>query len=148
MNRRYLWLERLLILNFDLILAQYDDLDALQKDFLLLCKNTQTYNEDGSLIYEDSIVLESVFVSARARLEADTTSSSGVGDGGGGEDSNAPSTQGDTSVPNLDETGETVESGASGSRASSVAGDGGGGGGRGRMQNLSSPLSCVLTSVS
>ena len=54
---------------------KYEDLDALQRDFLLLCKNTQTYNEDGSLIYEDSIVLESVFVSARQRIvEADNNS--------------------------------------------------------------------------
>ena len=27
----------------------------MEKDFLQLVKNTQTYNEDGSLIYEDSI---------------------------------------------------------------------------------------------
>ena len=36
---------------------------------MLLCKNTQLYNEDGSLIYEDSIVLQSVFTNARERLE-------------------------------------------------------------------------------
>ena len=34
-----------------------------------LCKNTQQYNEDGSLIYEDSIVLQSVFTNARERIE-------------------------------------------------------------------------------
>ncbi len=38
---------------------------------MLMCRNTQTYNEDGSLIYEDSIVLESVFLNARRRLEDD-----------------------------------------------------------------------------
>ena len=47
---------------------QYDDLNALEKDFCLLCSNTQKYNEDGSLIYEDSIVLQSVFTNARERL--------------------------------------------------------------------------------
>ena len=36
---------------------------------MLLCKNTQMYNEDGSLIFEDSIVLQSVFTNARERLE-------------------------------------------------------------------------------
>ena len=36
---------------------------------MMLCKNTQQYNEDGSLIYEDSIVLQSVFTNARERLE-------------------------------------------------------------------------------
>merc|ERR1719309_1365198 len=48
---------------------KYEDLDALEKDFMLLCKNTQLYNEDGSLIHEDSIVLQSVFTNARERLE-------------------------------------------------------------------------------
>ena len=39
------------------------------QDFMILCKNTQHYNEDGSLIFEDSIVLQSVFTNARERLE-------------------------------------------------------------------------------
>merc|ERR1719232_1874604 len=47
----------------------YDDMDALEKDFALMCKNTQQYNEDGSLIFEDSIVLQSVFTNARERIE-------------------------------------------------------------------------------
>ena len=33
-------------------LFQYDAFDALEKDFMLLCANTQKYNEDGSLIHE------------------------------------------------------------------------------------------------
>ena len=40
------------------------------KDFMLMCKNTQQYNEDGSLIFEDSIVLQSVFTNARERIES------------------------------------------------------------------------------
>merc|ERR1712152_89099 len=47
----------------------YEDMDALEKDFALMCKNTQQYNEDGSLIFEDSIVLQSVFTNARERIE-------------------------------------------------------------------------------
>ena len=35
---------------------------------MLLCSNTQKYNEDGSLIHEDSIVLQSVFTNAREKL--------------------------------------------------------------------------------
>lgn len=35
-----------------------------------LCKNAQFYNEDASLIHEDSIVLQSVFTEARKRLES------------------------------------------------------------------------------
>merc|ERR1712233_173157 len=47
----------------------YEDMNALEKDFMLMCKNTQQYNEDGSLIFEDSIVLQSVFSNARSRIE-------------------------------------------------------------------------------
>lgn len=50
---------------------KYEDMDALERDFMHLCKNTQQYNEDGSLIFEDSIVLQSVFTNARERLEAE-----------------------------------------------------------------------------
>lgn len=34
-----------------------------------MCKNAQIYNEEASLIHEDSIVLQSVFTNARQRLE-------------------------------------------------------------------------------
>ena len=43
--------------------------DTFLQDFVLMCKNTQQYNEDGSLIFEDSIVLQSVFSNARERIE-------------------------------------------------------------------------------
>jgi hypothetical protein len=49
---------------------KYHSLDDLQNDIELLCRNAQEYNIDGSLIFEDSIVLQSVFKSARNRLEA------------------------------------------------------------------------------
>jgi len=48
---------------------QYNDLEDLQRDFMQLCVNAQTYNEEASLIHEDSIVLQSVFSNARQRLE-------------------------------------------------------------------------------
>merc|ERR1712024_313483 len=44
------------------------DMDMMARDFDLLCINTQKYNEDGSLIHEDSIVLHSVFTNAREKL--------------------------------------------------------------------------------
>lgn len=50
---------------------KYRSLDDLENDIMLLCKNAQTYNVEGSLIYEDSIVLQSVFTNARERLEKD-----------------------------------------------------------------------------
>merc|ERR1719411_761316 len=48
--------------------GKYDDMDMMARDFDLLCNNTQKYNEDGSLIHEDSIVLQSVFTNAREKL--------------------------------------------------------------------------------
>ncbi|GFS58566.1 hypothetical protein TNIN_482531 [Trichonephila inaurata madagascariensis] len=50
---------------------RYRSLDDLEADFMVLCTNAQTYNVEGSLIYEDSIVLQSVFTNARERLEKD-----------------------------------------------------------------------------
>merc|ERR1712223_346910 len=48
--------------------GKYEDMDMMARDFDLLCLNTQKYNEDGSLIHEDSIVLQSVFTNAREKL--------------------------------------------------------------------------------
>ncbi|XP_023289074.1 ATP-dependent helicase brm isoform X2 [Orussus abietinus] len=55
--------------------GKYNDFDELEKDFMQLCKNAQIYNEEASLIHEDSIVLQSVFVNARQRLEAEGNNS-------------------------------------------------------------------------
>merc|ERR1739844_351845 len=51
--------------------GKYDDMDMMARDFDQLCSNTQKYNEDGSLIHEDSIVLQSVFTNAREKLQAE-----------------------------------------------------------------------------
>merc|ERR1712241_81067 len=51
--------------------GKYDDMDMMARDFDLLCINTQKYNEDGSLIHEDSIVLQSVFTNAREKLQTE-----------------------------------------------------------------------------
>ncbi|CAG2107217.1 unnamed protein product [Medioppia subpectinata] len=48
---------------------RYRGLDDLQEDFMQLCRNAQTYNVEGSLIYEDSIMLQSVFTKARENFE-------------------------------------------------------------------------------
>ncbi|VDD82876.1 unnamed protein product [Mesocestoides corti] len=50
--------------------GKYRSLDDLEADILLLCKNAQTYNMDGSLIFEDSVVLQTVWTNAREQLEA------------------------------------------------------------------------------
>lgn len=51
--------------------AKYTEFLELERDFMQLCQNAQTYNEEASLIHEDSIVLQSVFTNARQRLETD-----------------------------------------------------------------------------
>lgn len=38
---------------------------------MLLCRNAQEYNEEASIIYEDSIVMQSVFLNARERIETE-----------------------------------------------------------------------------
>ncbi|KAL1457886.1 hypothetical protein WDU94_008068 [Cyamophila willieti] len=50
--------------------GKYSSVDELQKDFKTLCRNAQLYNEELSLIYEDSVVLDSVFIKARQRVES------------------------------------------------------------------------------
>ncbi|KAL1489284.1 hypothetical protein ABEB36_014211 [Hypothenemus hampei] len=53
--------------------GKYIDFDDLERDFTLLCQNAQLFNEEASLIHEDSIVLQSVFSNARAKIEAYTS---------------------------------------------------------------------------
>lgn len=55
--------------------GKYADFDDLEKDFMQLCKNAQIYNEEASLIHEDSIVLQSVFTNARQRIEEEGNNS-------------------------------------------------------------------------
>ncbi|XP_045467902.1 ATP-dependent helicase brm isoform X1 [Harmonia axyridis] len=54
--------------------GKYSDMADLERDFMLLCQNAQIYNEEASLIHEDSIVLQSVFTNAKQRLETDAES--------------------------------------------------------------------------
>lgn len=49
---------------------KYRSLDDLEKDINLMCQNTQKYNIEGSLIFEDSVILQSVFSSAREMLQS------------------------------------------------------------------------------
>lgn len=48
---------------------KYRTLDDLEEDFSLMCKNAQTYNIEGSIIYEDSIKLQSIFTHARQKIQ-------------------------------------------------------------------------------
>lgn len=48
--------------------AKYVDFADLEKDFFQLCQNAQIYNEEASLIYEDSVVLQTIFSNAKLRV--------------------------------------------------------------------------------
>ncbi|XP_076634848.1 ATP-dependent helicase brm [Colletes latitarsis] len=71
--------------------GKYADFDDLEKDFMQLCKNAQIYNEEASLIHEDSIVLQSVFTNARQRIEEEGNNSEMDDKGEGEEGSDADS---------------------------------------------------------
>ncbi|XP_028404459.1 transcription activator BRG1-like isoform X2 [Dendronephthya gigantea] len=49
---------------------RYRFMDDLQGDFMLMCRNAQTYNIEGSIIYEDSVALQSLFLHVREKVEA------------------------------------------------------------------------------
>ncbi|KAA0713500.1 Transcription activator BRG1 [Triplophysa tibetana] len=53
---------------------RYRSLNDLERDVMLLCQNAQTFNLEGSLIYEDSIVLQSVFTSLCQKSEREEES--------------------------------------------------------------------------
>ena len=48
---------------------KYRSLDELQDDFLIMCRNAQTYNVEGSQIFEDSIQLQVIFGEVREKIE-------------------------------------------------------------------------------
>lgn len=58
--------------------AKYVDFADLEKDFFQLCQNAQIYNEETSLIYEDSIVLQKIFSQAKQKIsESEETEEEG-----------------------------------------------------------------------
>ncbi|KAK6179113.1 hypothetical protein SNE40_011545 [Patella caerulea] len=73
---------------------KYRSVDDLEDDVMLLCQNAQSFNVEGSMIYEDSIVLQSVFTNARERLEKEfnieSSDESGSEDEDGEEEEEKP----------------------------------------------------------
>lgn len=49
--------------------GKYQDFSDLERDFIQLCQNAQIYNEETSLIFEDSTVLQNVFMNAKRSNE-------------------------------------------------------------------------------
>lgn len=68
---------------------QYSDIQDLERDFMLLCQNAQTFNEEASDIHEDSIVLQSVFTNARQRIELEGDSEEDDKDDGNKSDTDS-----------------------------------------------------------
>lgn len=56
---------------FSCTFFQYACIADLERDFIQLCHNAQKYNKEGSAIYEDSIILETVFSRAKAQVESE-----------------------------------------------------------------------------
>ncbi|CAK1548229.1 unnamed protein product [Leptosia nina] len=50
--------------------GKYNDISDLERDFFTLCANAQTYNEESSLIYADSVRLRNVFIDIRRKYES------------------------------------------------------------------------------
>ncbi|XP_074645019.1 protein polybromo-1-like isoform X2 [Tubulanus polymorphus] len=48
---------------------QYNSVDEVEKDLLLMCRNARTFNEPGSLIYKDALTLKKLISSKRVDLE-------------------------------------------------------------------------------
>ncbi|XP_051953715.1 probable global transcription activator SNF2L2 isoform X4 [Xyrauchen texanus] len=70
---------------------KYRSVNDLEKDVMLLCHNAQTYNLEGSQIYEDSIVLQSVFKSARQKIAKEESENDSDDDDDDEEESEAES---------------------------------------------------------
>ncbi|XP_039289361.1 ATP-dependent helicase brm isoform X2 [Nilaparvata lugens] len=100
--------------------GKYECFDDLERDFFQLCKNAQLYNEEASLIHEDSIVLQSVFTNARQRLEQEVDVSD-----------DDESTKGSTSAGNSQSAAAIGGGTASSSTFDDDASDAGGGAGGG-----------------
>lgn len=58
----------------------YRSIDELADDFAHMCQNAQTYNVEGSQIYDDSLTLQKIFLEIREKVESkdDMTISTGL----------------------------------------------------------------------
>ncbi|NP_001103696.1 uncharacterized protein LOC100001344 [Danio rerio] len=103
---------------------KYRCIADLEKDIMQMCHNAQTFNLEGSQIFEDSIVLKSVFESARQRIvelseEDNDAVGSSEADGSHHLDIEAPVSE--TTNPRLDEKKEKNQTAPSNSSSKEVA---------------------------
>lgn len=67
---------------------KYRSLEELQEDFIQMCQNAQTYNVEGSQIYDDSIMLQTVFYELRAKTEKEAAEAAAAASEAGGSGAN------------------------------------------------------------
>jgi len=65
---------------------KYRCLDDVEADFNTMCQNAQTYNVEGSQIFEDSLALQIVFKEIRERLEKEEAEKAARGEADDDED--------------------------------------------------------------
>ncbi|XP_073696982.1 probable global transcription activator SNF2L2 isoform X1 [Garra rufa] len=98
---------------------KYRCIADLEKDVMQMCHNAQTFNLEGSQIFEDSIVLKSVFESARQRiveLSEEDNDAVGSSEAEGGHLLNLEAPVSESTNPKLDkkkEKNKTVPSNSS-----------------------------------
>lgn len=92
--------------------GKYFDFTELEKDFVQLCQNAQIYNEEQSLIYEDSIQLQQVFFNAKQNLQAslaDENNGGGSGSVGGGNGPDSDENDNNDDDENSDDDSNSVK---------------------------------------
>lgn len=92
--------------------GKYYDFTELEKDFVQLCQNAQIYNEEQSLIYEDSIQLQQVFFNAKQNLQAslaDENNGGGSGSVGGGNGPDSDENDNNDDDENSDDDSNSVK---------------------------------------
>ncbi|XDG01233.1 hypothetical protein ABKA04_000848 [Annulohypoxylon sp. FPYF3050] len=74
---------------------EYNSINDMRRDIVLMCNNCRTYNEDGSLLYSDAIVMEKFF-NAKAQEEINEHPELGDLEDPSGKDSSVPPTSAGT----------------------------------------------------
>ncbi|KAI0883436.1 chromatin remodeling complex SWI/SNF, component SWI2 and related ATPase [Annulohypoxylon maeteangense] len=74
---------------------EYNSINDMRRDIVLMCNNCRTYNEDGSLLYSDAIDMEKFF-NARAQQEINEHPELGELEDPFGKDSSVPPTSAGT----------------------------------------------------
>lgn len=83
---------------------EYNSINDMRKDFMLMCSNCKTYNEDGSLLYSDAIVMEKYFESKAQQAISENPELAKLEDPPVEDSSAAPTTSAGTPQPSANPT--------------------------------------------